>query len=455
MYAVVDPQTNDTVRAYPTISDADLASSLERAADAAAAWGRGSALTDRAATLRRVAELHEERRDELCRIIAREMGKPIVQASGEIDICIAIYNFYAENAEEFLADEPIELTGADGTAVVRRSPLGVLLGIMPWNYPYYQVARFAAPNLMIGNTLLLKHAPQCPESAAALAAIFADAGFPAGAYENIFASNEQVEGIIADPRVAGVSLTGSERAGAAVAEIAGRHLKKVVLELGGSDPFIVLSSDDLDTTVEMGLWVRFYENAGQICNGAKRYIVADHLYDDFLAKMKKQLKQVRPGNPNDPETVLGPVSSVAAADRLADQLERAIAGGATVALGGKRDGAFFEPTILVDIDPSNAAAREEFFGPFAHVYRATSEADAIRIANDTPYGLGAYLFTTDPQQAERVADQIDAGMVYINVVGAEGPELPFGGIKRSGFGRELGRYGMDEFVNRKLIRTGA
>jgi succinate-semialdehyde dehydrogenase/glutarate-semialdehyde dehydrogenase len=205
----------------------------------------------------------------------------------------------------------------------------------------------------------------------------------------------------------------------------------------------------------MGLWVRLYENAGQICNGAKRYIVADHLYNEFLAKMKDLLSQVKPSDPNDAETVLGPVSSVAAADRLADQLERAVAGGAKVALGGKREGAFFEPTILVDIESTNAAAREEFFGPFAHVYRATSEDDAIRIANDTPYGLGAYAFTTDPEQAERVADRIDAGMVYINVVGAESPELPFGGIKRSGFGRELGRYGMDEFVNRKLIRVGA
>lgn len=453
-YAVVDPQTNETVCEYPTLTDAELRTSIDRAAGATEGWGRSSTVADRAALMRRVAELHDERREELARIIAREMGKPVAQAQGEIDICVAIYTFYADNAADFLADEKIELLGGEGSALVRRSALGTLLGIMPWNYPYYQVARFVAPNLMIGNSILLKHAPQCPESAAAIAVIFADAGYPAGAYENIYASNEQIETVIADPRVVGVSVTGSERAGAAVAEIAGRNLKKVVLELGGSDPFIVLSTDDLDTTVEMGLWVRFYENAGQICNGAKRYIVAEHLYDDFLAKMKEMLAQVRPSDPNDSDTVLGPVSSEAAADRLADQLERAVAGGATIALGGKRHGAFFEPTILVDIDPQNAAAREEFFGPFAHVYRAASEDEAIRLANDTPYGLGAYLFTTDSEQAERVANQIDAGMVYINVVGAEGPELPFGGIKRSGFGRELGRYGLDEFVNRKLIRVG-
>jgi succinate-semialdehyde dehydrogenase/glutarate-semialdehyde dehydrogenase len=380
------------------------------------------------------------------------MGKPVTSASGEIDICVAIYRFYADHAADFLADEPIALLGGEGTAVVRRSALGVLLGIMPWNYPYYQVARFAAPNLMLGNTILLKHAPQCPESAAALAQIFADAGYPEGAYENLYVANAQVESIIADPRVLGVSVTGSERAGSAVAEVAGRHLKKVVLELGGSDPFIVLSTDDLDATVEMALWVRFFENAGQICNGAKRFIVADDLYDAFLEKMTAALRPIRPGDPTAEDTVLGPVSSVTAAERLTDQLERAVAGGATVALGGSRDGAFVEPTVLTDIDPDNQAAREEFFGPFAHVYRVGSEEEAVRLANDTPYGLGAYLFTTDEAQADRVADQIDAGMVYVNIVGAEGPELPFGGIKRSGFGRELGRYGADEFANRKLIR---
>jgi succinate-semialdehyde dehydrogenase / glutarate-semialdehyde dehydrogenase len=454
-YAVIDPSTGQTLKEYPTCSDAELRASIDRAAQAHRSWGTTSSVAERAALLRRVSELHAERRDALARIIVREMGKPIAQALGEVDFCVAIYDYYADNAATILADEPIDLPDGGGSAVIRRTSLGALLGVMPWNYPYYQVARFIAPNLAIGNTILLKHAPQCPESAAAIAKILDDAGFPAGAYENVYASDEQIEWVIADPRVMGVSVTGSERAGAAVAEIAGRHLKKVVLELGGSDPFIVLSTDDLDATVEAALAVRFFENAGQICNGAKRFIVMDGLYDAFLEKMTSTLAQLRPEDPTSEETVLGPVSSATAADRLEDQLGRAVAGGATVALGGRRDGNFFEPTVLVDISPANEAAKEEFFGPFAHVYRVASEEEALAAANDTAYGLGSYVFTTDAEQAQRVADRIDAGMVFVNAVGAESPALPFGGIKRSGFGRELGRYGADEFVNRKLIFVGA
>ncbi|WP_158890848.1 NAD-dependent succinate-semialdehyde dehydrogenase [Amycolatopsis anabasis] len=453
-YAVIDPSTGEKVKEYPTTSDAELRAAVERAAGAYRGWGRSSSPADRAALVRRVGELHTERRAELARIIGREMGKPVAQALGEVEFCAAIYAYYADNAEQMLADEPIELLAGEGSAVVRRSPVGVLLGVMPWNYPYYQVARFVAPNLVLGNTVLLKHAAQCPESSAALARLFADAGFPEGAYENLYATYGQLEWVIADLRVMGASVTGSERAGASVAEIAGRHLKKVVLELGGADPFIVLSTDDLDATVEAALAVRFYENAGQICCGAKRFIIVDELYDAFLEKMTAALAQLKPGDPQAEDTALGPVSSKAAAEHLEDQLRRAVEGGAKVALGGSRDGAFFEPTVLVDISPENEAAKEEFFGPFAHVYRVGSEEEAIEMANDSPYGLGAYLFTTDSAQAERVADRIEAGMVYVNIVGAESPELPFGGIKRSGFGRELGRYGVDEFANRKLIRIG-
>jgi succinate-semialdehyde dehydrogenase/glutarate-semialdehyde dehydrogenase len=451
-YAVVDPSTGETHLQVPPLSDTELEAKLDRAEQAYRAWGRGSSVAERAALLGRVAELYTERREELARIIGREMGKPIAQALGEVDFAAAIYGYYAEQAEVFLADEPVELAWGEGTAVVRRAPLGVLLGVMPWNYPYYQVARFAAPNLMAGNTILLKHAAQCPESAAAIETIFADAGYPAGAYENLYASYDQVDRVIADPRVAGVSVTGSERVGAHVAGLAGRNLKKVVLELGGSDPFILLSTDDLDAAVEAALAVRFYENAGQLCCGAKRFIIIDDLYDAFLQKMTAALAQLRPGDPAAEETVLGPVSSTAAAGQLEEQLRRAVEGGAKIALGGTRDGAFFAPTVLVDISPENEAAREEFFGPFAHLYRVSSEEEAIAVANDTPYGLGSYLFTTDPEQAERVADRIDAGMVYVNLVGAEEPGLPFGGLKRSGFGRELGRFGVDEFVNHKLIR---
>jgi succinate-semialdehyde dehydrogenase/glutarate-semialdehyde dehydrogenase len=331
--------------------------------------------------------------------------------------------------------------------------MGVLLGIMPWNFPYYQVARFAGPNLMIGNTILLKHAPQCPESAAAMQEIYNEAGFPAGAYENIYASNEQIEWVIGDPRVRGVSVTGSERAGAAVAEIAGRHLKKVVLEMGGSDPFIVLGTDNLDKVVEDAVAARL-DNTGQSCNAAKRFIVIDDLYEPFLEKFSAAMTAVKPGDPTSEESEIGPLSSTTAADRLADQVKRAIDQGATVAAGGGRDGNFFEPTVLTDITPDNDAYREELFGPVAQVYRVASEEEAVKVANDTPFGLGSYLMTNDEDQAKRVADQIDAGMVYVNIVGADSAELPFGGTKRSGFGRELGRYGADEFVNKKLIRVG-
>jgi succinate-semialdehyde dehydrogenase / glutarate-semialdehyde dehydrogenase len=453
MYAVVDPATGEKVKEYPTISDDDLRAAIGRADEAHRRWADSSTVAERAELVRRVGELHVERRQELGEIIVREMGKPIEQALGEIDFCGDIYGFYADNAEQLMADEPIKLLAGEGSAVVRRSSFGVLLGIMPWNFPYYQVARFAGPNLVIGNTIVLKHAPQCPESAEAIQKLFDEAGFPEGAYENVYATNEQIEWVIADPRVRGVSVTGSERAGAAVAEIAGRNLKKVVLEMGGSDPFIVLGTDDLDKTVEDATAARL-DNTGQSCNAAKRFIVVDELYEPFLEKFTAAMTAVKPGDPTSSDSEIGPLSSTAAADRLEDQVKRAIDQGATVVAGGGREGNFFEPTVLTDIGPDNDAYREELFGPVAQVYRVSSEEEAVKLANDTPFGLGSYLMTTDPEQAERVANQIDAGMVYVNIVGADGAELPFGGTKRSGFGRELGTYGADEFVNKKLIRIG-
>jgi succinate-semialdehyde dehydrogenase/glutarate-semialdehyde dehydrogenase len=452
MYAVVDPATGETIKEYPTITDDELKDAIGRADRAHREWAQASTVADRASLVRRVGELHTERRKELAEIIAAEMGKPIRQARGEIAFCASIYEFYADNAEALMADEPIELLGGEGSAVVRRSSLGVLLGIMPWNFPYYQVARFAGPNLIIGNTILLKHAPQCPQSAEAMAQIFSDAGFPDGAYVNIYATNEQIEWVIADPRVRGVSVTGSERAGAAVAEIAGRNLKKVVLELGGSDPFIVLGTDNLDETVQAAVEARI-DNAGQSCNAAKRMIVIDELYQPFLEKFTAALTAVKQGDPRERETEVGPLSSQVAADRLEDQVQRAVAQGATVVAGGKRNGNYFEPTVLTDITPENDIYREELFGPVAAVYRVGSEDEAVALANDTPFGLGSYVMTNDPEQGQRVADRIDAGMVYVNIVGADSAELPFGGTKRSGFGRELGRYGADEFVNKKLIRV--
>jgi succinate-semialdehyde dehydrogenase / glutarate-semialdehyde dehydrogenase len=453
-FSVVNPATGETIKEYPRISDAELSDAVARAYRCQREWIPATATTERAALIRRVGALHSERREQLAEIIVREMGKPIEQALGEVDFCQSIHDYYADNAEGLLADEPITLLDGAGSAIVRRSPYGVLLGIMPWNFPYYQVARFAGPNLIIGNTILLKHAPQCPESALAIAQMYADAGFPDGAYVNIFAVPEQIESVIADPRVRGVSLTGSERAGAAVAQLAGKHLKKVVLELGGSDPFILLSTDDLDATVEAAVAARL-DNTGQSCNAAKRFIVIDDLYEPFLEKFTAAMTAVTPGDPMSADSAIGPLSSSTAAERLDEQVRTAIAEGARVAGGGGgRHGNFYPPTVLTDIAPDNEVYEQELFGPVAQVYRVSSEDDAVRIANDTRFGLGSYLFTTDAEQAARVADKIEAGMVYVNIVGADGAELPFGGVKSSGFGRELGRYGADEFVNKKLIRIG-
>ena len=449
-YAVINPATGETVREYPTITDDELRDAIARGAEAGSDWAATS-VEDRAGAIRRVGEIHTEKRQELAEIIVREMGKPIEQALGEVDFAAAIYEYYADNGQSFMADEPITLLEGDGTAVVRRSAYGLLLGIMPWNYPYYQVARFAGPNLVVGNTILLKHAPQCPESASMMEQIFHDAGVPKDAYINIFATNDQIEWVIADPRVRGVSLTGSERAGAAVAEIAGRNLKKVVLELGGSDPFLVLGTDDMDTTVESAVGARL-ENSGQACNAAKRFIVVDNLYDEFMDKFSKALVAVKPSDPTKEGVQVGPLSSSTATERLADQVRRAVDQGATLVAGGSHEGNFFETTILTDIKPDNDAYKEEFFGPVASVYRVSNEDEAVKLANDTPFGLGSYVMTNDSEQGTRVANKIDAGMVFVNAAGLEGVELPFGGVKRSGFGRELGRFGADEFVNKKMIR---
>ena len=448
-YAVINPATGETLATYPTITDEALETVLEKADAAYRTW-RDTPVAERAALIRRAAELHRERRDELAAIIVREMGKPLAAAEAEVDFAADITEFYADNAERITGDQPIEILG-EGTAVIRRAPIGVLLGIMPWNFPYYQVARFAAPNLVLGNTIILKHASQCPESAAAIERIHRDAGLPEGAYTNIYATNEQAATVIADPRVEGVSITGSERAGAAVAEVAGRNLKKVALELGGSDPFILLSTDDLDAAVQAAVDARL-DNTGQSCNAAKRFIVVDGLYDEFVEKFTATMAAAKVGDPFAEDTVLGPLSSVTAAERLAEQVDKAVAQGATLATGGIRDGAFYPGTVLTDVTPEMDAYREEFFGPVGVVYKAADEDEAVKIANDTSFGLGSYVFTTDEEQAARVADKIDAGMVYVNVVLADSPELPFGGVKRSGTSREMGLLAADEFVNKKLIR---
>jgi succinate-semialdehyde dehydrogenase / glutarate-semialdehyde dehydrogenase len=331
--------------------------------------------------------------------------------------------------------------------------MGPIFGIMPWNFPYYQVARFAAPNLMIGNTILLKHAPQCPESALEMERVFHQCGLPADVYINIFATNEQAATLIADPRVCGVSVTGSERAGSAVAALAGQHLKKVVLELGGSDPFIVFDTDDVAAVARSAVMARM-ENAGQSCNASKRMIVADGLYDEFAAEFVAGMKAQVTGDPTDPATTYGPLSSEAAVRNLVAQIDDAVGKGAKVHCGGKRldkPGAYIQATVLSNVTPEMRAYHEELFGPVGVMYRIKGVDEAVSLANATPFGLGSAVFTKDEALALKVADRLDTGMVWINEAEGGGPELPFGGTKRSGVGRELGPYGIDEFVNKKLI----
>ncbi|MGZ4729378.1 MAG: NAD-dependent succinate-semialdehyde dehydrogenase [Acidimicrobiales bacterium] len=454
-YRVVNPATGAVESTFPTATDAEITAAVERSDTAYRAWST-SPVAERAATLHRVADLYAERVEELAAVITREMGKTMAEAVGEVEYVVEIYRYYADLGPTLLADEPLP-SSTGGRAIVRKAPIGPLLGIMPWNYPYYQVARFAGPNLMAGNTILLKHAPQCPESALAMERLFRDAGLPDDAYINLFATNEQVADIIADPRVRGVSVTGSERAGTAVASLAGQHLKKVVLELGGSDAFIVLDTDDLPGVVKSAVSARM-ENGGQACNAAKRFIVADHLYDAFVEQFTVAMAAQTTGDPFDPATSYGPLSSEAAAAGLMAQVQDAIDKGATVRTGGRRPegpGAFVEATVLTDVTPDMRAFREELFGPVAVVYKVSDVEEAVTLANDTPFGLGGAVFHTDPAVALDVANRLDTGMVWVNEAEGGGPELPFGGTKRSGVGRELGPYGIDEFVNRKLIHVPA
>ncbi|MBL3688219.1 NAD-dependent succinate-semialdehyde dehydrogenase [Leucobacter zeae] len=449
VYQVVNPATGEVGEPLPPLGDAELEATIARADAARASLGALS-LEERSAMLRRAADLHEERAEELAEIIVREMGKPMWQARGEIGFVVLIYRYYGEEGAQYLADEIID-SKRGRTAIVRPTPLGALLGIMPWNFPFYQIARFVAPNLLAGNTVLLKPASQCPESSAAIGEILREAGFPEGAYQNLFVESARIERVIADPRVRGVSLTGSEAAGRAVGALAGKHLKPVVLELGGSDPFIVLSVDDMDAAVTAALNSRLH-NSGQACNGAKRFIVHDDVYDAFREAFVAALAAAPVGDPLADGVRVGPMSSVAAAAELEQQVGRAVADGAALVLGdGTADGAYFGTTVLEEIAVGSPTSQVEFFGPVAQFYRVSSEDEAVALANDIPFGLGSYLFTTDREQAFRVADRLDTGMVYVNESLADSPELPFGGTKASGFGRELGRYAISEFLNQKLI----
>jgi succinate-semialdehyde dehydrogenase/glutarate-semialdehyde dehydrogenase len=451
-YAVVNPATGVPGRTYPTATGAEIADVLARAHAAFGRW-RTTSLAHRAGVLRAAADLFEERAEELAAIITREMGKLTREALGELALVCSIHRYYADNAEQLLGDTEIDRPSIGGRAVIRKQPIGALLGVMPWNFPYYQVARFAAPNLMAGNTIVLKHAPQCPESSSAIEQVMRDAGLLPDAYLNVFATNEQVAAMVADPRIAGVSVTGSERAGSAVAAVAGQHLKKCILELGGSDAFIVLSTDDLEATVAAAVTGRM-RNAGQACNAAKRIIVLDELYEPFVERFTGAMAALRPGDPSDPDSQFGPLSSESAARTLLAQIDDAAAKGATVRTGGgrvDRPGAFVEATVLTDVTPDMRAFSEELFGPAAVVFRAADVEDAIALANATPFGLGGVVMSIDPDLARSVAERLDVGMVYVNRPEGSAADLPFGGTKRSGVGRELGALGIEEFVNKKLV----
>jgi succinate-semialdehyde dehydrogenase/glutarate-semialdehyde dehydrogenase len=407
----------------------------------------------RADLLRKVASLMRAQKSELATTITLEMGKLFSQAESEIDLSADIFDYYADNAAVFLADKVLE--PEVGEALIRNSPIGVLLGVMPWNFPYYQVARFVAPNIMVGNTIVLKHASIVPQCAAAIEALFREADAPEGLYTNLFISGKRASALVSDKRIKGVSLTGGEQAGASIATEAGKYLKKVVLELGGNDAFIVLEDADMDKTVNWAVVGRMNNN-GQSCIAAKRFIAVEAIADEFIQKFKEKLSNMKVGDPMDPETDLGPLSSEEAAVTVANQVKRSVEQGAKVLLGGnraKREGAFMEPTIITDLDPSIDAYYEELFGPVASFYVVKDEQAAIDLANDSDFGLGGSIFTQDIERGKRVADQIDSGMLFINHPTWTQADLPFGGTKISGFGRELSELGIQEFVNKKLIRV--
>ncbi|WP_067144035.1 NAD-dependent succinate-semialdehyde dehydrogenase [Microtetraspora malaysiensis] len=443
-YQVTDPATGEVVETFEPATDADVEAALTAAAAAYTTW-KDVPITRRAEIVSKVGALFAERADELAAIAAQEMGKPVSEGVEEVEFCQAIFDYFATEGPTLAADQPIK-TFAGGKAVVQKLPIGVLLGIMPWNFPFYQIARFAAPNLMLGNTIILKHAESVPRSALAVEQIMKDAGVPEGAYVNVFATHEQIETIIADPRVQGVSLTGSERAGAIVASLAGKHLKKCVLELGGSDPYVILDSDDVAEAAETAWGTRLY-NMGQACNSNKRMIVMDDIFDDFVSELTRKALAIEPGS-------FAPMSSRAAAETLAAQVEEAVSKGATLHAGGVlSDGpaAYYSPAVLTGITPDMRAYREELFGPVAVVYKVGSDEEALELANDTQYGLGGAVFSTDVDRATSMAARLETGMANVNTPAGEGAEVPFGGVKRSGFGRELGPLGMDEFVNKRMF----
>jgi succinate-semialdehyde dehydrogenase/glutarate-semialdehyde dehydrogenase len=449
-YESVNPYSGKRTKQFADHTDAELEKAVAQAQACYEAW-RCTTFAHRAAVLSKAAGILRARAAEFANLITLEMGKLIAESLGEVALSADIIDYYAERAEGFLA--PQTLPAHSGSAAIENSPLGVLFGIEPWNFPYYQLARFVAPNLMIGNVVMVKHAPSVPQCALAFVALFKEAGAPEGAYTNLFLTNEQAAHLIDDPRIKGVALTGGERAGSAVAAQAGKNLKKSTMELGGSDAFIVLEDAELDKTVEWAVWGRM-NNTGQCCVAAKRFIVVEKVADRFLAKFQAALEALKPGDPMVAGTTLGPLHSEEALLNLLDQVKRAVAAGARVVMGGdriKRTGAFMQPSILTDIEKGTPAYGEEFFGPVALFFRVANEEEAIALANDSKYGLGGSVFTADIERGKRVASRIETGMVFVNHPTWTAPELPFGGIKNSGYGHELAGLGIQEFINKKLV----
>jgi len=447
-YQVTDPATGEVTESFPFATDAEVEQALAAATGAFDEWRRRP-LSERVAIVKRVAELFTERATDLAALITKEMGKRPAAAVGEAEFCTDIFGYYAANGPSLIADKPVP--GHDNARIEYR-PVGPVLGVMPWNYPYYQVARFAAPALVVGNTVIVKHAENCPTSALAIAQIMEDAGVPEGVYNNIFATHEQVATMIADPRLRGVSLTGSERAGTVVAAEAGRNLKKVVLELGGSDPYIILDTPDVEGAAETA-WVTRMENVGQACNSNKRMIVMDNVYDNFVAALVKRAAAMTPrAAGDDSDEAYSPMVSRKAAENLLAQVQDAVSKGATLHVGGTLgSGAYFAPAVLTGVTPEMRAYKEELFGPVAVVYKVGTDDEAVKLANVVDFGLGGAVWSTDEDRATRVAEQLEVGMANVNTPAGEGADLPFGGTKRSGFGRELGPLGIDEFVNKRLF----
>ena len=450
----INPATGKTVRTFEPFSTARVNESLDRSV-AAFRRHRRTSFAERASYMRKAAEILDAECHELGRLMTLEMGKPITAAVAEAEKCATACRYYADNAERFLADQPVQMEG--GKSWVAFQPLGVVLAIMPWNFPFWQVFRFAVPALMAGNVGVLKHASNVPQCALAIEDIFRRAGFTDGAFQTLLVGSEAVEDLIADPRIAAVTLTGSEGAGRSVATAAGKNLKKAVLELGGSDPFVVMPSADLESAVATALTARMINN-GQSCIAAKRFIIHEKIYDDFLKNFVARVSAMRIGDPMDEKTELGPLATGAIRDGLDEQVKKSVAAGARLATGGKkldREGFYYAPTVLTDIPPGSPAARDELFGPVASVFKAKDITDAIRFANGTTFGLGASAWTRDQRERDQFIAEIESGLLFINGMVVSDPRLPFGGVKNSGFGRELGEFGIREFVNIKSIRVMA